>query len=307
MSKLNNLKSRAKESVEKGLGSIKASSISAAAGVTAISSEELAKKFTEFYSDLANRFLSAQATVYDKALDAEYIESKMGGAYHRLFDEGHDLFDAWDKVRNAKSDDSFVAEIVGYTSALTKDLVTKMGIPLKTIDKDSFDQLVEKMSLIPGVDREYLYDLFTVNAAELTASGLSAVGLFLAFKSDDYEKVSEILGALGVSSIMAANPILGMITLAAASFSYKRAKIRSDKVALGACVSVLGFTMFAVLGLPFLVELAIVMIVSSYAKRSVLSSSDLMLSLKQRIAKIDLSDAKTLVAGQLKNVLKRVG
>ena len=39
------------------------------------------------------------SSVYDKALDAEYLKSHVGGGDHRLFDGGHDIFSAWEKAR----------------------------------------------------------------------------------------------------------------------------------------------------------------------------------------------------------------
>lgn len=54
------------------------------------------------------------ATIYDKALDAKFLSSNIGGSNHRLFDGGHDLLGAWKAASEAKKDDTFAQEVVGY-------------------------------------------------------------------------------------------------------------------------------------------------------------------------------------------------
>jgi len=63
------------------------------------------------------------ATVYDKAIDANYLATHIGGGNHRMFDGGHDILNAWDTVKSASTEDSFQQEVIGYTVPL-KDLTT---------------------------------------------------------------------------------------------------------------------------------------------------------------------------------------
>jgi hypothetical protein len=71
-------------------------------------------------------------TIYDNAMDAEYIKTHIGGPYHRLFDGGHSPVLAWEKVKNASETDSFTQEVIGYVSAMWKNATTKMGMPFTT-------------------------------------------------------------------------------------------------------------------------------------------------------------------------------
>ena len=59
-------------------------------------------------------------TIYDKAMDAEYIKTNIGGAYHRLFDGGHSPINAWEKVKNASDTDILSQEVIGYAKILKK-------------------------------------------------------------------------------------------------------------------------------------------------------------------------------------------
>ena len=158
-----------------------------------------------------------------------------------------------------------------------KDFTTAMGMPFATIDKQNFDQWVETVSgLLPGIDRRYLYDLLSFDAMEVCASGLSAAGVVFALKDDDQEKLAEMLGAMGVSSIAAANPILGVLTIAATAYAYRQNQ-QVDVIAAvkGGGLAAVSAAMFAVLGFPILVELVIVVTLSTLLKKHVIDNAQL--------------------------------
>ena len=58
---------------------------------------------------------NAAATIYDKATDAEYLQTHIAGGLHRLFDGGHDLIGAWKAVRHARVDDSLAQEVAAIS------------------------------------------------------------------------------------------------------------------------------------------------------------------------------------------------
>ena len=90
-------------------------------------------------------------TIYDKAMDAEYIKTHIGGAYHRLFDGGHSPINAWEKVKNASDTDTFSQEVIGYVSGMWKDATTKMGMPFTTFDKSQYDKIVDSINASTGI------------------------------------------------------------------------------------------------------------------------------------------------------------
>src|SRR5262249_19386744 len=154
------------------------------------------------------------ATVYDKAMDTQYLKTHIGGGHHRLFDGGHTIGGSWDAVKNALADDGKAREIIEWAHAYIKDLTTPMGMPYVTLEKESFDQWVEAFAgRIPGLDRQHLYDLLTFDALEIVTTGLSVASVCFMLKKQDEQKLAEILGAMGISSITAANPIMGLATV----------------------------------------------------------------------------------------------
>jgi hypothetical protein len=63
---------------------------------------------------LGRTFNEGVPSIYDKAADAVYSASHIGGGQlHRLFDESHTLWGMWEKVREASPDDSHLHEIWG--------------------------------------------------------------------------------------------------------------------------------------------------------------------------------------------------
>jgi len=226
------------------------------------------------------------ASIYDKALDAEYLLKNIGGGNHRLFDEGHDLLAAWERVRETTKDDSFNQEVIGYISALWKDVTTTKGLPFLTLDKVSYDQWVERISeWIPGVDRQYLYDLMSFDVMELFSSTLGGVAVLFALNREDEKRLAEILGSMGIVSIFSANPIMGIFVTAAGGYAYwkQERKIKGTDMATGAVMSAISMAIFTTLGLPILMELIIVMVITVVLKKHILNNAEVMDILKQNL------------------------
>ena len=79
------------------------------------------------------------ATVYDKAMDAAYLATRIGGGNHRMFDGGHSVAGAFKAVRDALPDDSIAEEAFGYVQSMFRDMTTPNGLPLATWDMASYD------------------------------------------------------------------------------------------------------------------------------------------------------------------------
>lgn len=227
------------------------------------------------------------ATIYDKALDAEYLRTHIGGGNHRMFDGGHDLATAWDAVASASEDDSTKQEVVGYMSAIWKDVTTEKGLPFVTWSKDSYDASADWLSsTVPFVSKSWFYDLMSFDVFELLSSSLGIAGLLFALSKRDIEKLSEILGSMGIVAIISANPLMGLAVVFCTAHTYASNKRRLNrrKLATGAGMAGLSIGIFSVLGLPLLIELGIVLVVSKIVKQSVLENDQFLAMMKQRIA-----------------------
>lgn len=47
-------------------------------------------------------FAHSKATIYDRAMDWNYIQTHIGGGFHRHFDGGHTFLGAWQAVKEAR-------------------------------------------------------------------------------------------------------------------------------------------------------------------------------------------------------------
>jgi hypothetical protein len=230
------------------------------------------------------------ATIYDKALDAEYLRTHIGGGSHRLFDGGHDLVGAWTAVREASETDSFAEEVIEYVQALWKDATTIKGLPFVTWDKVEYSQLAEALSTLPGISKEWVYDLLSYDVFEVFSAGLGAVGIIFAFGHDDLERLSELLGTMGITSVISANPLMGLAVIATTGYAYWRKSAENGGKPLcvasatkGAALAGLSGTIFAVLGLPVLVELMIAVAATQLARKHVFENKELGLLLARTI------------------------
>ncbi len=219
--------------------------------------------------DWLEKLTEGTATIYDKAFDAEYLRSRIGGGNHRLHDGGHDLLGAWQAVQDASPDDTLVDEIIGAVSALWKDASTEKGLPFVSMSPESYDAVAEwTVDRIPFVSRDWLYDILSYDAFEVLASGLGIVSVIFALSSDDIDRLAEVLGSMGVIAVISANPILGIASIVAAAHAYVKheRQLSGEKMAKGAVVAGVGGAAFALLGLPFLVELVIAVMVVKLAR-----------------------------------------
>lgn len=250
-------------------------SISAGAIAATLTGDDFRAMMTETFKTWAENTLGKVPDAYDKALDAAYNAEHIGGKFHRLFDGSHDPMGAWQKISDAGLGDTMSERVVGYTQALTKDFVTTMGLPFATIDKASFEHMVDVWSAIPGVDREYLYRFFTMNAADVVGTTLSSVGMILAIRGDNFQRLSEIVGSLGVSAIAHANPMLALVTIASAGYAFKIDQLSYGTMGVGASSAVIHILLCSVLSLPILVELIVAASIVGVVKANILENEEL--------------------------------
>ncbi|MCS6284398.1 MAG: hypothetical protein H8K08_03125 [Nitrospira sp.] len=231
------------------------------------------------------------ATVFDRAMDRNYLKDRIGGGNHRMFDDGHDLVGAWDAVRNAKSDDKIHLEIVEYASALWKDLATVKGLPFATWSQDSYGKCADWLAAyVPGASKEWFYDLMSFDAFELASTSIGTVGVIFCFSQSDKERLSEMLGTMGIVSITSANPLMGIALVFCVAYSYfiKKERLAPKQVASGAGLAAISTGIFTVLTFPVLVELGIVIIVTKLVRDRLVNNDELLRFIRTKAQQISL-------------------
>ena len=175
------------------------------------------------------------ATIYDKAIDAKYLATSIGGGNHRLFDGGHTLSGALQAAREASPDDSIAEVAFGYMQGLFRDVTTPKGLPLASWDKATYDQASAFMRSEFGIPKSWFYDLNSFEAAEVLGSAIGVLAVTLMWSRADAEQFSRLAGGMGLAAALSANPLLLIVTVVclAKAFSEARSEERLGDVADG--------------------------------------------------------------------------
>lgn len=190
--------------------------------VNAILASDFSRNMESWLGEMFNQGIPS---TYDAAVDAVYNATNVGGGHlHRLLDGSHTVWGMWDKVREASPEDTLLTEVVGYATALGKDLSSSVGIPLFDWSKPSYDEVASALSTTFGISRSWFADLLHVNATELIGTTVAGIGIALNWNKSDVREFSSFAGSMGISSIASANPALAVVALAVLAKSFTDAK-----------------------------------------------------------------------------------
>lgn len=175
-------------------------------------------------NEMLQATVKGSATIYDKAMDADYLRTSIGGGGHRMFDGGHTLSGAWEAVRGASPDDSFIEEAVGFLEAMFKDMTTPKGLPIANWDKATYDNAAAYMQSSFGIPKDWFYDVNSYDAPELLAGVIGLVSVIFSWNEEDTEKFSRLVGNMGVAAVFSANPILMIVTVTSLARAFHKAE-----------------------------------------------------------------------------------
>ena len=192
----------------------------------------LASNLANDLNGLMQGMVKGTATIYDKAMDATYIATHEGGANHRLFDGGHTLSGAVTAGHSASADDGIIQEALGTLQGLLRDGTTPKGLPIVTWDKTTFDQVTGALQSHLHIPKDWFYDLNSFDATELLGSTVGVVAMALNWNRADTEGFAKLAGSMGVSSALAANPALLVVTVVALARAFQKARQTGDYAAL---------------------------------------------------------------------------
>lgn len=243
------------------IGSRKAidSTRSLAGGLLATTQGLLASALSTDLNALLQNTVGGSATIYDKALDATYLATHIGGGNHRLFDGGHTVAGAISAVRDASPEDTVVQEAMGFVQAMFKDVTTPKGLPLANWDKTTYDQVSGYLQSNFGIPGDWFYDLNSYAAPELLGGVIGVVATALMWNRADTEQFSTLVAGMGISAAMSANPLLLVVTVVALAKAFHKARHGGEyaefidghlKGGIGAGASLAAASQVAVLGGP---------------------------------------------------------
>ena len=183
----------------------------------------LASHLSADLNGLLQEVVKGSSTIYDKAMDAVYNATSIGGGNHRLFDGGHTIGGAWEAVRGASEDDNIAQEAWGYIQGLLRDGTTSKGLPFANWDKGTYDQISGWLDSTFHIPKGWFYDLNSYDAAELLGGAIGVVALALNWKRAETEQFARLAGSLGLASVISANPLLMIVTVVSLAKAFHKA------------------------------------------------------------------------------------
>ena len=241
------------------------------------------------------------ATIYDKAMDAEYLATHIGGANHRLFDGGHTLSGAFGAVRDASTEDTIIEEGVGYMQGLFKDVTTPQGLPLANWDKGTYNEVSGFLDSQFGIPKGWFYDLNSFDAAEVLGASVGALALVLCWSRADAEQFGKLVGGLGLTAAIGANPLLLIVVLAALAKAFTKARAEGR---LGDAVD--GLARGAVTSAAVLGSAAVVSIGGGAGGLALLVGLLVGLTVTCLMSNVSVTDVAQVLASQLQTQIQAV-
>ena len=215
-------------SANRTLGSGSKKTREAAARVAALLPALLPGDLSAAVNRLVAAAVEGTPTIYDKAMDANYIDpllrSGLGGSHHRLFDGGHTVVGAARAAHAASPDDTIIEEALGTVQGLLRDVSTPRGLPLATWDKTTFDSVSQTLDSTFGIPKRWLFEINTYDAADVLGASVGVVSVLFAWNSADTEAFARIAASIGLSAAVSTNPLLLLVTVVALARAFHKAR-----------------------------------------------------------------------------------
>ena len=194
-----------------------------------ILSLRLSEGLNELLQDMVNR----SASIYDGAIDTGDIASQAGsGATLRPFDGGHTILEAARATGGASPEDSIVREALGTVQGLFRGATPIGGLPFANWDGATFDRVAGALESAFHIPKRWFYDLSTYDAAELLGGAIGAVALTFSWNRAQTETFARLVGGLGLSAVVSANPLLLIVTVVALAKAFHKANMTGEHAEL---------------------------------------------------------------------------
>ena len=184
----------------------------------------LSLRLAEGLNDLLQNMVKGTTSIYDGVMDAESLATQAGSAArHRLFDGGHTILGAVRESGGASPEDAVVREGLGTVQGLLRDVTPIRGLPLANWDGATFERVAGALESGFHIPKSWFYDLSAYDAAELLGGAVGAVALTFSWSRAQTETFARLVGGMGLSATISANPLLLIVTVASMAKAFHKA------------------------------------------------------------------------------------
>jgi hypothetical protein len=252
------------------------------------------------YWDDREPFVHAITQAMDKGFQTGDIDWSSGLTIipnnHRILIEGHTLGQSFAHAQEVAEQFGVgsLEATISWMKAYFEDLSSPGGMPLGEWSKGVYVALRDA-----GWTEAAARDLVTLNGSEaieaLLSGTLSALAVALSWSKQEHEHFSRAIGMLGVGSIVAANPIAGLVTVVSAIVAYRKHRLSKEALKKGVFVKLAGFSVSLLLPGPAIVTALCGMVVCVYLNRKIVAERPLAEQLTA-IARASYAAARSQVA-----------
>ena len=101
-------------------------------------------------------------------------------------------------------------------------------MPLFSMSPESYGQVSNYLSNTFHIPKPWFQDLLHVNGVEVLGTSIATVALALRWNKADTAEFSRLVGSLGISAVVSANPALGVLALATLAKPFMQAREKSS-------------------------------------------------------------------------------
>ncbi len=188
----------------------------------------LATQLATNLNDMLGQLVKGAPTIYDKAMDAEFLKTGIGGGLHRIFDGSHTPWGAFKAARNAGIDDGIVTRAKGISSSLFRDVTTSAGLPFLTWNEDAYHRVANSLKAKFGMPKKWFADLVTYDAADIASSLLGSAALLFRWNRGEVKHFARIFANTGLVAVVKRNPIVGVVAFAALAKAFTEGRKTGD-------------------------------------------------------------------------------
>ena len=169
-----------------------------------------------------SKLVEGVPTAVDKAMDANYLATHIGGGMHRMFDGGHTL---WGATKAALStDDGIVTQATDLVRGLARDVTTPAGLPFFNWDKATYDTVANFLKDNIGLPKKAFAELMSYTAADVLAGLLGGAQLAFRWTDGETKDFVRIATTTGASAMIQLNPIVAVVSVAALAKAFNEGR-----------------------------------------------------------------------------------
>ena len=181
-----------------------------------------------------SKLVEGVPTAVDRAMDANYLATHIGGGMHRMFDGGHTL---WGATKAALStDDGIVTQATDLVRGLARDVTTPAGLPFFNWDKATYDTVANFLKDNIGLPKKAFAELMSYTAADVLAGLLGGAQLAFRWTDGETKDFVRIATTTGAAAMIQLNPIVAVVSVAALAKAFNEGRKDGWDGVAGECV-----------------------------------------------------------------------